>query len=186
MRETYTSVRHIVIFDGLPEIEPPEDFEYISGLCYTTTLSTGKRFGDYGNSVRALGWDYTGGSDFIGYMDDDDIYINDAFNTMMRLIDAEPDGQQADFYVFPCLRRGEHFVPPDISFVRTNHITSIQYIHRRCDLVNNQPIRFTGGSDVAHDGAWIEGQVRLGRKFKIYPDIEPLFRVDRVSGGAFF
>lgn len=172
--QKYRYVEHIIIYDGL--VVDPE-FKAIYTKYHNTNvrrrvIATNKKFGDFGHTPRSIAWEYATG-DYLSYMDDDDVYIGDAFNEIVNAIEEQG---RPTFVVYPILRFGARFFSIPAGAGRT---TSNQYFHRKFDS-GGAPIRFSGGG-YNHDGEWIQSMVAL-HDFYYLNSVE-LAAVDRVSRG---
>lgn len=170
--QDYDNYEHIIVFDGFHVEFDWSVLNYDPHIKIIFTAQTK----NFGNFQRRIATNYATG-DYIMYLDDDDIYLPDAFKTIADFIEQN---DYPTFGVYPCLRFGQIFFndPPNIC-----QTVSCQYFHKRVDN-NGNLIRwleddFTGSYLL--DGQFVNylrdnyGYVLLNCK--------PLTQVDYISSG---
>lgn len=162
----YPNYQHIIIVDvvGIEEMNKDlgndEYTKYLNQVFRIFKKITNKnrkiiffhktvKANDFGNSCRAVAYDEIDkDTDYIMYLDDDDFYINNAFNVINdNLSDNNPD-----MYYFPCLRFGEVFFnePPGLCMTTSN-----QWGHK--PIINNIEMRWEKDSlEYTEDGFFLE------------------------------
>jgi glycosyltransferase involved in cell wall biosynthesis len=121
-RQNYDNWQHIVVVDIPAHEILPEQQSLIESIQHPNRLihfcETAHK--NFGNNCRHQAFAYVTG-DYLLYMDDDDVYIGEAFEVLNREITDEVWG------VFPVERFGQIFfnIPPAIC-----HTTSNQFFYR--------------------------------------------------------
>jgi glycosyltransferase involved in cell wall biosynthesis len=164
-------VEHIIVGDG---VMPEFDREKYPGKI---AIQTPQRLNNLGHSPRMFAWFYATGK-YIIYMDDDDVFLPNAFDVLKTEILNDSD---YDFYIFPAMRLGKLFYSRTLNY---GQIVSNQYAHRRYS-VDGQPIIFGDGrADKGHgcDGYWMQ-HVVADRYLVKFLSTEALVNVRAIGNG---
>ncbi|MDE2105682.1 MAG: glycosyltransferase family 2 protein [Patescibacteria group bacterium] len=162
--------QHIVCFD-LPESEIDSDLMFSLAHPCRTFLSTGQRYGHYGNHARWLAWEKATGA-YCCFLDDD--------NTLARP-DALADISAClvrdhfpDFAIFPIHRHGSVFfhVPPRMCFTDSANLCVKTKIGRWPDI------------EMREADGYFADQLTSSYAYSAFPDVEPVIRMERSSNGV--
>ena len=160
---------HIIAFD-CAEADLDSDLMFSLAHPCRQFLSTGRRYGHYGNAARRLAWEKATG-DFVLHLDDDDrLYRPDALADICHalLLDHLPD-----WALFPIHRHGSPFLLLPPGMCRTD--TANMVIRRDLACWPDTEIREADGLLADH--------LSSHYAYSAFPDMQPIVLKERSSNG---
>jgi glycosyltransferase involved in cell wall biosynthesis len=162
--QSYQNWQHLVVVD-LPAGElTPEQRELVESFAHPNRSVSycERRHRNYGNTCRSRLFELIGG-DYVLHIDDDDVYLGEALQTLAGLIEDSAWG------LFPIERFGEVFfnLPPSQGRVCSN-----QFFYR--PFIGGEAYRYTDND--SYDADWMLVERLLRHPYQVI-ECEPLARV---------
>jgi hypothetical protein len=170
--QSFGNWTHIVIVDSeLLNLSLMDDIRHPQRII----LYCGRRYNNFGNTPRWLGWEQATGEWLLGL--DDDNYL--ASSTTLAEIAASlnsitaPTTPTAPWAIFPILRGGQRFFsdPPGIYLTDTANV-----------IARREIARWPNIAEYEADGMWVE-MLKRDHPYHAFPDADPIVIMEKSNHG---
>jgi len=174
-RQEYEGVEHLVLIDVAPTNDDMQiikecQSEHRHFIIYNPDGPSGYP----GSELRHYAWQFAHG-DYVLYIDDDDLYINQTFLTIKNAINKA--SMKPLWGMFPAERLGRRFFYPET--IQGGLISGVQFFHAR--VFHGRPVMWPQQNVGMDDWQFIEGLNSAAAPLVINGG--PLVRITQIGGG---